>query len=144
MKDMCRSPARNPSFTLKQRDSSIKGVPQRSRHSLLVILVSLEIVYEAGEQVDLRQVEQGVVDIDPLFIKLKRKVLHLFSAFFMLSNLEEFVGIFGSDLFRLEELQAVAAEENVSEPVHLCRAIFGEYFHHRFNRNQAHDSMKCH
>ena len=46
----------------------------------------------------------------------------------MLSNLEEFVGIFGSDLLRLEELQAVAAEENVAEPVHLCRAILGGIF----------------
>ena len=41
----------------------------------------------------------------------------------MLSNLEEFVGIFGSDLLRLQELQSVAAEENVPEPVHLGNTL---------------------
>ena len=38
-------------------------------------------------------------------------------------NLEEFVGIFGSDLLWLQELQSVAAEENVPETVHLGNTL---------------------
>ena len=34
-------------------------------------------------------------------------------------DLEEFVRVFGSDLFRFEELQAVAAEEDVAKAIHL-------------------------
>ena len=36
-----------------------------------------------------------------------------------LVDLEEFVWVFGSDLFRFEELQAVAAEEDVAKAIHL-------------------------
>ena len=34
-------------------------------------------------------------------------------------DLEEFVWVFGSDLFRFEELQAMAAEEDVAKAIHL-------------------------
>ena len=34
-------------------------------------------------------------------------------------DLEEFVWVFGSDLFRFEEFQAVAAEEDVAKAIHL-------------------------
>ena len=40
-------------------------------HLLLVVFVRLEEINEAGEQIDLWQVEQGVVHIDPLLIKLQ-------------------------------------------------------------------------
>ena len=49
---------------------SYKSVNRLEKHALLVILVRLEIVDETSEQVDLGQVEQGVVDIDPLLIQL--------------------------------------------------------------------------
>ena len=49
---------------------SCKSVNSLEKHALLVILVRLEIVDETSEQVDLGQVEQGVVDIDPLLIQL--------------------------------------------------------------------------
>ena len=40
-------------------------------HLLLVIFVRLEEINEAGEQIDLWQVEQGVVHINPLLVKLQ-------------------------------------------------------------------------
>ena len=40
-------------------------------HLLLVVFVRLEEINEAGEQIDLWQVEQGVVHIDPLLVKLE-------------------------------------------------------------------------
>ena len=40
---------------------------------LLVFRVVLEEVNEAGQQVDLRQVEQGVVHVDPLLVQLRRR-----------------------------------------------------------------------
>ena len=46
-------------------------------------------------------------------------------------DLEEFVWVFGSDLFRFEELQAVAAEEDVAKAIHLSsekKQTFGNLF----------------
>ena len=99
MKDMCRSPARNPSFTLNKDSSNKKcdKAKEGRRRSLLVILVCLEIVDEAGEEVDLWQVEQGVVNIDPLLVQLQENDVKNSSAFEKI-NLEEFVGVFGSNL----------------------------------------------
>ena len=34
-------------------------------------------------------------------------------------DLEEFVWVFGSDFFRFEELQAMAAEEDIAKAIHL-------------------------
>jgi hypothetical protein len=61
------SPARKPSLTLD------RVTRPAAAHSLFVVLVGLEVVDEAGQQVDLGQVEEGVVHIDPLLIELPRE-----------------------------------------------------------------------
>ena len=82
----------------------------------------LEVIHQTGQQVDLRQIEQSVVHIDPAENQVEKihRVSTLLPSVVQLAML---VRVFERNLLRLEELETVATEEDVPEPVHLDSAV---------------------
>ena len=49
----------------KQTKATWAAVGRIAQYSLFVVLVVLEVIHQTSQQVDLRQIEQSVVHIDP-------------------------------------------------------------------------------
>ena len=74
---------------------------------LVVLFVVCEVVYDGCEEVDLRQVEQRVVHVNTLLLQC-----------------DELVGVQHGDLLGFEELESVAGEQYVAEPVNLHPGVY--------------------